>query len=228
MKKQLNILSTIFIYVILFSASISAQTTNASPQCTNPAISSVFPATGPVGTVVTITGSGFQTGAGISSIKFGGVSAASFIVISDTSLKAVVPANANNGSISATTETCTGTGGNFTVTYSNCSISSSGGSEIYISELYDQKTGSGGMVELYNPTNNAIVLTGTYVLQRYGNISDNTPTPGYILNITGTIDPESTFLVAGSLPNPAICIAPPITMIIVLFQGLMTMIRLNC
>jgi len=209
MKKQLNILITIYIFVILFSASISAQTTNASPQCTNPVISSVFPATGPVGTTVTITGSGFQTGAGISSVKFGGVSAASYTVISDTSLKALVPANANNGSISATTETCTGTGGNFTVTYSNCSTSSFGGSEIYISELYDQKTGSGGMVELYNPTNNAITLTGTYVLQRYGNISDNSPTPGYILNLNGTIDPESTFLVAGSLPNPAICIAPP-------------------
>ncbi|MGV3461450.1 MAG: gliding motility-associated C-terminal domain-containing protein [Flavobacterium sp.] len=204
-----NLQATLSFIALLFYATLSAQQTDSSPACTNPVITAILPTTGPVGTTVTITGSGFQAGAGISGVKFGGVAAVSFTIVSDTSLKAIVPPNANSGAITATTETCTGMGANFTVLYSNCTSSSAGGNEIYISELYDQRQGSGGMVELYNPTNNPIVLTGTYVLQRYGNVVDNTPSNGYILNLTGTIDPESTFLVAGSVPNPAICIAPP-------------------
>ena len=65
-----------------------------------PAIKTVEPKKGPVGTVVTITGSGLtQT----SAITFGGVSANNFTVDSDTEVTATVPTGAVTGNISITT-----------------------------------------------------------------------------------------------------------------------------
>lgn len=64
-----------------------------------PTIVSFTPTTGPPGTVVTVTGT-FLTGA--SSVKIGGVSAASFTVASSSTLTTVV-ANGLSGSISITT-----------------------------------------------------------------------------------------------------------------------------
>ncbi|MBM3944719.1 MAG: hypothetical protein FJ317_04415, partial [SAR202 cluster bacterium] len=78
-----------------------------------PKINSFTPTSGPVGTLVTINGSGF---AGVTGVKFNGVSAA-FTVLSSTSMRATVPAGATTGKISVTTVDGTVNSlSNFTVT----------------------------------------------------------------------------------------------------------------
>ncbi len=64
-----------------------------------PSITSFSPSTGPVGTPVTINGSGFT---GATAVMFNGT-AATFTVSSDTQITATVPAGATSGSISVTT-----------------------------------------------------------------------------------------------------------------------------
>jgi hypothetical protein len=79
-----------------------------------PAISSFSPSSGPVGTSVTITGNSFT---GATQVTFGGVAAASFEVIKDTQVDALVPAGAKTGSITVTTPGGTATSKtSFTVT----------------------------------------------------------------------------------------------------------------
>lgn len=173
--------------------------------CAPPVLSTMSPAYGPVNTVVTINGTGFQAGSGTSSVKFNGTEATSFTVLSATQIKAVVPAGVTTGNITVTTDNCTGTGTAFTVSGSNCSAPG----DIYISELYDQESGSGGVIEIYNPTNATINLTG-YTLQRYGNITD--ASPSQTLALTGTIGSEMTYLVSCSVPNQSICAAPTVYM----------------
>jgi hypothetical protein len=79
----------------------------------DPNISSFSPTSGPVGTTVTINGSGF---AGTTSVKFAGTSA-SFTLVSGTKITATVPAGATTGRISVTTPGGTDTSdARFTVT----------------------------------------------------------------------------------------------------------------
>ena len=73
-----------------------------------PTITSFTPSNGPVGTLVTITGTNFT---GASAVSFGGTAAASFIVVSSTSITAVVS---------------TGTSGSVSVTAPGGSVASSG------------------------------------------------------------------------------------------------------
>jgi hypothetical protein len=78
-----------------------------------PSISSFTPANGPVGTVVTITGSNFS---GATAVTFNGMSAA-FTINSSTQITATVPANASTGPVRVTTPSGTATGpSNFVVT----------------------------------------------------------------------------------------------------------------
>lgn len=66
-----------------------------------PAVVSIAPTSGPVGTQVTITGSGFL---GATVVKFGGVKATSFTVNSGTSITATVPVGAKTGKVTITTK----------------------------------------------------------------------------------------------------------------------------
>jgi IPT/TIG domain-containing protein/flagellar hook capping protein FlgD len=61
-----------------------------------PAITSFAPASGPVGTVVTITGTGFL---GTTAVSFNGVAAASFSVFGSTLIRATAPSGATTGRI---------------------------------------------------------------------------------------------------------------------------------
>jgi len=65
-----------------------------------PVISGIAPASGAVGTQVTITGSGFV---GATQVKFGAVKAIGYTVNSGTTITATVPAGAKTGKISVTT-----------------------------------------------------------------------------------------------------------------------------
>jgi uncharacterized repeat protein (TIGR03803 family) len=66
-----------------------------------PTISAISPTSGPVGTRVTITGTGLS---GASQVKFGGAKASSYTVNSGTSITATVPAGAKTGKVSVKTE----------------------------------------------------------------------------------------------------------------------------
>jgi hypothetical protein len=86
-----------------------APATPASP----PTIASFTPMSGPVGTVVTITGSNFV---GASAVTFN-LTAASYTVVSDSQIQATVPAGASTGRIRVITAGGTATSGSdFTVT----------------------------------------------------------------------------------------------------------------
>lgn len=65
-----------------------------------PVINSIAPTSGPAGTAVTISGSGFV---GATAVKFGGVKASSFTVNSATTITATVPTGAVTGKVSVST-----------------------------------------------------------------------------------------------------------------------------
>ncbi|MGV3461451.1 MAG: T9SS type B sorting domain-containing protein [Flavobacterium sp.] len=178
--------------------------------CSGIAVTSFTPVNGPVGTKVTITGSGFT---GASAVKFNGINATSYNVISDTEIEAIVPANGTTGKIDVfNAQGCNGSStGNVTVLTSQCSTPQAPTPDIFISEVYDQKSGSGGMIELYNPTASTITFNGQYRLLRYGDIEDDTPTAGYNLVLPGSIGPNSTLLLYGTAPVQSTCATPPST-----------------
>ncbi|MGQ2983170.1 T9SS type B sorting domain-containing protein [Flavobacterium sp.] len=164
--------------------------------CTDAVVTSYFPHSGPKDTMITITGSGFTDTA---TVKIDGITMA-FEVISDTEVQAMIPAGVTSGNIVVTaTNGCIGQGGTpFTLIASDCTPP-----EIYISEVFDQTTGDPGFIELYNPSSSPVVLDGVYVIERYGNIGEPDPSPGYIIPLTGTIAPNTTYLIqcGSSVPN---------------------------
>jgi len=82
----------------------------------SPTITSIWPAFGPVGTGVTITGSNFGTSQGGSTVTFGGVAASTFPYWSNGSITVLVPAGAVTGNIVVTVNGAPGSGPLFTVT----------------------------------------------------------------------------------------------------------------
>jgi large repetitive protein len=66
-----------------------------------PTISSFNPTSGPIGTSITITGTGFQDASVVNDVEFNNVDA-TFTVNSDTQITATVPAGASDGNIEVT------------------------------------------------------------------------------------------------------------------------------
>jgi flagellar hook assembly protein FlgD len=85
------------------SAETSGQFTVTLPPAAE--ITSFAPASGPVGTEVTVSG---QNIVGITGVSFGGVAASAFQVDSDTQLRATVPSSATTGRIGVTNGSGTG------------------------------------------------------------------------------------------------------------------------
>ncbi len=87
---------------------------NALYRGTPFAITGLAPASGPVGTIVTLTGTDFS---GATSVRFHGTAALAFSVDSDTQITATVPGGATSGRVSVTTPIGTATSAtSFTVT----------------------------------------------------------------------------------------------------------------
>jgi gliding motility-associated-like protein len=181
--------NTIFVSGILAIFFLFLGLGTSFAQCTSPVITSIVPASGPANTVVTITGSNFETTTGITAVRFNNVNALGFTVVSNTVIKAIVPATATNGAITVVSGTCTANSSVFSVLSSQCQQP-----EIYISEIYDAYDGTPGAIELYNPGSTPVNLNG-YRLLRYGNIGQSTPAE-YNMVLTGTINPEDVFIIA--------------------------------
>jgi hypothetical protein len=97
---------------ILTAAVVTGDTASPTPSA-SPTLTGFRPLKGPVGTTVTLTGSGFDA---TSAVTFNGTSAF-YQVLSDTQLKAIVPAGARSGPITVTTSVGTATSTTpFTVT----------------------------------------------------------------------------------------------------------------
>lgn len=152
--------------------------------CT-PAVVTVTPTSGPVGTEVTITASsGDLTGA---SVFFGGTSAT--IISNDgTEMLVVVPSGAPNGTITITdSQPCDATAVFTLIDSDNSSCEgASTTTDLIIYDIHDEKTGSGGFITLYNGTAATVDLTN-YSIWRTSTHDDGNEVD--YANLTGTIDP---------------------------------------
>ncbi|MFN7014392.1 MAG: lamin tail domain-containing protein, partial [Bacteroidia bacterium] len=153
-------------------------------SCT-PAVVTVTPTSGPVGTEVTITASsGDLTGA---SVFFGGTSAT--VVSNDgTEMIVVVPIGTTNGTITITdSQPCDATAAFTLIDTDNSSCEgASATSDLIIYDIHDEKTGSGGFITLYNGTAVTVDLTN-YSIWRTSNHDDGNEVD--YANLTGTIAP---------------------------------------
>ncbi|EHQ25599.1 MBG domain-containing protein [Mucilaginibacter paludis] len=103
---------TTYTITVTNAAGSSSTTVNLSVAAATPAIASFSPANAPAGAAVTVTGSNFKA---TTAVKFGGTSSASFTVVSDTRIIAIVGSGAT-GSVSVTTPIGTATLAGFTFT----------------------------------------------------------------------------------------------------------------
>ncbi|NNT70859.1 choice-of-anchor D domain-containing protein [Flavobacterium sp. IMCC34852] len=125
-------------------------------------ISTVTPASGPVGTNVTITASsGDLTG---TTVAFNSIPA-TIISSSATQLVVTVPAGAITGNINIT-KTATGCILSSAYTVTNITGVCAGLTNLIMTEIYDQDGGSLGYIEVYNGTGATIDLT-SYFIRRY-------------------------------------------------------------
>ncbi len=83
----------------VLTAAVRTYDTASPTPSASPTLASFVPPKGPVGTTVTLTGSGFDS---TTAVTFNGTSAF-YQVVSDTQLKAIVPAKATSGLITVTT-----------------------------------------------------------------------------------------------------------------------------
>lgn len=164
-------------------------------------ILSMVPASGPEKTKVIIYGRGFYTL--ITAVTFNN-HAIAFTVLSDTEIQVEVPENSVSGVFTVISSGDTFSTSVFNVMSSDCSGSVLG-TDLYISELYDHVPGSYGVIELYNPTGNVINFNGQYVLERAGDIGGPA---SYTLVLTGSVGPESTYLVLSSQGSAPGCNVP--------------------
>jgi hypothetical protein len=111
-----------------------------------PAVSSLSPTSGAIGTPVTIAGTHFGTTQGSSTVSFNGVDATSITSWSDTQIVATVPSGASSGAVVVTVE---GTASNSSVVFSvgqalNGTVRSGPGSSPFVSSVQLYAAGSSG------------------------------------------------------------------------------------
>ncbi|CAG5079237.1 proprotein convertase P-domain-containing protein [Parvicella tangerina] len=154
-------------------------------------VSSFAPTSGPEGTAVTITGTGFTTS---TTADIGGI-AATVQFVSSTSIIVEIPAGATDNTIDIDEGGCTvSTASNFTLisTAGLCGGSTSF-SDLIISEVYDSDAANVWYIELFNPTGSAIDLGAeNYTIERYATAGDASPTR--TISLSGVIPAGGVFL----------------------------------
>jgi len=162
-------------------------------------VTTFTPTSGPVGTEVTINGTGL-TGA---TVVFSGISA-TIVSSTSTQIIAVIPAGATTGKMIVLDAQPCGISNDFTVIKrDNTSCQGvSVSSNLILYEVHDEKSGSGGTVTLYNGTASTINLS-TYRIYRAGDA--NTSAYTNYGTLTGSIAPGALgFLrVSGTNCGPA-------------------------
>jgi hypothetical protein len=168
-------------------------------------ISSISPVSGPVGTLVTINGSGFTTA---SLVRFGALNAV-FTVVSDNVIQATVPANATSGNIVIEDAGgCDLSYSSFAVIVadnSTCDPAAVGITELFISKVTDASTGSLSYIEIFNATASVIDMRDHEVLIR----NNGNPTGDDIALGTGAViflNPGESFTLATSVGTA--CVVP--------------------
>ncbi|WP_442787150.1 choice-of-anchor D domain-containing protein [Flavobacterium suncheonense] len=148
-------------------------------------VTSMSPLSGPEGTMITFTGTGFGT---IATVALGGTPA-TFTVISATTLQVEVPVGASTGSISIQDAGgCEIKTTVFTViTLDNTTCQGTAPlTDLIIYDLHDERTGDGGFITLYNGTPVTVDLAD-YSIWRTSNYGDGNAID--YANLTGTIAP---------------------------------------
>jgi hypothetical protein len=141
-----------------------------------PSITGFSPPSGPVGTTVTITGSGFT---GANDVQFNGTSVGTgnFAVNSDTQITATVPAGATTGPISVITPGGTATSSDsFTVT-------ASGGAISEVQKRHASANDVSISATLPSPPTSGNLLVAVVVVSQSSNPSFDTP-PGWTKPLT--------------------------------------------
>ncbi|MEQ1794754.1 MAG: Ig-like domain-containing protein [Nitrospira sp.] len=99
---------------VMVTTSTGSATASFSVNASAPVLSALSPTSGPVTRLVTITGNGFSSTAGLNQIRFNGVTATTLSATA-TSLTAQVPAGATTGPVTVTVGSLTSNGLTFTV-----------------------------------------------------------------------------------------------------------------
>ena len=136
-----------------------------------PSITGFSPPSGPVGTTVTITGSGFT---GTNDVQFNGTSVGTgnFAVNSDTQITATVPAGATTGPISVITPGGTAT------SFDSFTVTASGGAISEVQKRHASANGVSISATLPSPPTSGNFLVAVVVVSQSSNPSFDTP-PGW-------------------------------------------------
>lgn len=156
-------------------------------------VTSFTPTSGPVGTEVTINGTGL-TGA---TVSFSGINA-TIVSTSSTQVIAVIPAGATTGNITVLDSQPCAIVNSYTI-IKNDKTSCEGSSvynDLIIYEVHDEKSGSGGTITLYNGTATAKVLSN-YRIYRAGTAV--TGTYSNYATLTGSIAPGALGIIKVTL-----------------------------
>lgn len=137
--------------------------TCVTPCTPTHSVTNFIPNTGPVGTNVTITGTGFTN---LTAVEFDGIASTNVTFIDANTLIAEVPNGASTGVITVIDEfLCEIDTTDFTVIFNSGNCGSI--DDLIITEIYDHSSGSLGYIEVYNGTGTAINVSN-YFIRRYG------------------------------------------------------------
>jgi hypothetical protein len=141
-----------------------------------PSITGFSPPSGPVGTTVTITGSGFT---GTNDVQFNGTSVGTgnFAVNSDTQITATVPAGATPGPISVITP------GGMATSSDSFTVTASGGAISEVQKRHASANGVSISATLPSPPTSGNFLVAVVIVSQSSNPSFDTP-PGWTKPLT--------------------------------------------